>query len=72
MYKLQDEDTLDVVLPKEPIVVLTSVAQLVGASSCKPKGCGFNSWPQHMPRLQVQSLTGEHTGGNQQMFLSHI
>ena len=26
------------------------VAQLVGASSHMPKGCGFDLWSEHMPR----------------------
>ena len=37
-----------------------------------PKGYGFNSQSGHIPRLQVQSLIGEYTGGNKLMFLSHI
>ena len=30
------------------------VALLVGVSSCRAKGHGFNSWSGHMPRLWVQ------------------
>ena len=30
------------------------VAPLVGVSSCRAKGHGFNSWSGHMPRLWVQ------------------
>ena len=37
------------------------VAKLVGMSSHKPKGCRFNSWSGHMPRLWVWSLVGAHT-----------
>ena len=29
-------------------------------------------FPGHIPRLQVQSLVGAHTGDNCLMFLSHI
>ena len=48
------------------------VAQLVGASSCTPKGCGFKSWSGHIARLRVQSPVGACTRGNQLTFLSHI
>ena len=48
------------------------LAQLVGASSHTPKGCGFNFWSAHVPRLQVQFLVRTHPGGNRLMFLSHI
>ena len=48
------------------------VAQLVGASSCTPKGCRFDSQSGQIPRLWVQAPVGEHLGGNQSMFLSHI
>ena len=34
-------------------VALASMAQLVGVSSRKPKGCRFSSWSVHMPRLWV-------------------
>ena len=37
-------------------VSLAGVAQLVGESSCKPKGHGFESRSGHMPRLWVRSL----------------
>ena len=37
-----------------------------------PKGCRFDSQSGHIPRLQVQSPVGVHTGGNLLMFLSHI
>ena len=40
------------------------VAQLVGASSCAPKGCAYNSQSEYLPRLQVQSPVGEHMGSN--------
>ena len=46
------------------------VAQLVGASSCAPKCCWFNSWSGHRPGLQARSLVGVHTGGYRSMFLS--
>ena len=32
---------------------LATVAQSVGASSCKPKGHGFDSWSGNMPGLQA-------------------
>ena len=50
----------------------TGSDRLVGASSRRLKGCWFNSWPGHMPRLQVWSLVEIHTKGNQSMFLLHI
>ena len=34
---------------------LAGVPQLVGGSSCKPKGCRFNPWLGHIPRLWVRS-----------------
>ena len=40
------------------------VAQLVGALSHTPKGCGFDPQSGHMPRLQVLSLVRAHIGGN--------
>ena len=51
---------------------LTSMAQLVGVSSHKPKGHRFDSQSGHMPRLWVRSLVGACVRGNQLMFLSHI
>ena len=41
---------------------LPCVAQLVGASSCKLKGCGFDSRSGHVPSLQVspRSPVGVH------------
>ena len=51
------------------IITLTNVAQLVGASSCKPRGHGFDSWSGHMPRLWVQSLVGACKRDNQSVFL---
>ena len=51
---------------------LGQVVQLVGASPHTPKGCRFNSWSGHIPRLRVQSPVRAHTGDNQSMFLSHI
>ena len=49
---------------KTSLLALASVAQLVGALSCEPKGCSFNSWLGHIPRLQVQSLVRVHVGGS--------
>ena len=51
---------------------LAGVAQLVRASSHKPKGHGLDSWSGHIPRLGVQSLVRVHMRGNGLMFLSHI
>ena len=42
---------------KELQCALAHVAQLIGASSHKQKGHGFNSQSEHMPRLWVQSLS---------------
>lgn len=36
------------------------------------KGCQFNSWSEHMPRLQVHSLVGVHAGGSGSILLSCI
>lgn len=36
------------------------VAQLVGVSSRTPKGCGFDSWPWLLPRIQVPSGRGAY------------
>ena len=49
---------------------LASVAQLAGMLSCTVKGCGFDSWSKHMPRLQLGPRAGARTRGNQSMFLS--
>lgn len=43
---------------------LASVAQLVGALSCILKGCGFDSWLGHRPRLWVLFLVRAHIGDN--------
>ena len=56
---------------KSGLTDLASVAQLVGALSCKPKGRGFNSQPEHMPGLQVQFPVRPCARGNQSI-LSHI
>ena len=48
------------------------VTQLVEASSCTPRGRGFNSLSRHILGLRIQPLLGVRTGGNQSMFLSHI
>ena len=53
-----------------PLTALASVAQLVGALSHNSKGLRFDSLSGHMPRLQVWSLVGVHTGGNQWIFLT--
>ena len=36
----------------------------------KKKGCGFDFWLGHIPRLRLQSLVGVHTGGDRSMFLT--
>ena len=46
------------------------LAQLFGAMSHPPKGCGFDSQLGHIPRLQIWSLVCVYMGGNQLMFLS--
>ena len=51
-------------------MALAGVAQLVGASSHRPKGHGFDSQSGYMPRLWVWSLVGAHMAGNQSKFLS--
>ena len=68
-------DTLSVLSHPSPIKMedwLGRVAQLVGAPSCTPKGCGLRSRSGHIARLQVQSLVRACMGGNQYMFLFHI
>ena len=42
-------------------LTLAGVTQLVGASSCRLKGRGFDFPPVHGPRLRVQSLAREPT-----------
>ena len=49
---------------KKLVGTRAGVAQLAGASSCKPKGRGFNSWSGHMPRLWVLTPVGVHARGN--------
>ena len=44
----------------------------VRARSHTPKGCRFNSWSGHIPRLKVRSPDTVSMGGNQMMLLSHI
>ena len=65
LYGLEEFNTL-----KMPIVLW--LCGSVGASSHKPKGCKFNSWSGHMPRLWVLSLVRVHLRGNQSVFPSHI
>ena len=49
---------------------LAGMAQLVGALSCKPKCCWFDSWSGHVPGLWVWSSL-EHVGeGTESTFLS--
>ena len=47
------------------------MAWLVGVPFHTPKVLGFGSVSGHVPRLQVWSLVGAHTGSNQLMFFSH-
>ena len=49
---------------------LAGVAQLVGAPSCKPKGCGFSSWLGNAHGLWVQSPVGVCMKGSRVMLLS--
>ena len=53
---------------KKRVHALAGVAQLVGASSSKPKGLGFNSQSGHLPRLRVRSPVGAHMRGKRLMF----
>ena len=53
-------------------VALADVALSVGALACKVKGHRFDSWSEHMPRLQVGCTVRKRTRGNQSMFPSHI
>ena len=55
---------------KPPGLALASVAQLVEASSSKPKGLRFDSWSGHIPGLRVWSPVGVCMRGNQSMLLS--
>ena len=48
------------------------VAQLFRVLSHPPKGCRFDSWPGHIPKLCVQCLVRVHREGNWSMFLSHM
>ena len=43
---------------KNETAALAGVAQLVGASFPKPKGCGFDSRSGHISRLRVWSQSG--------------
>ena len=51
---------------------LGQVAQFIGVLDCALKGCGFNSWSRHIPKLPVQLLVRVRTGGSPSMFLSYI
>ena len=51
---------------------LAGVAQLVGVSSPKLKGHGFDTWSGHMPRLWVLAQVRVCTRGNGTMFLSCV
>ena len=44
---------------------MVNVAQLVGASSHKPRGHRFNTRAGYMPGLWVWYLVGVHAGGRQ-------
>ena len=57
---------------KNVLLALASVAQLVGAMSCKLKSCRFNSRPVHMPGFQIWSEVRAHVRGSRSMFLSHM
>ena len=47
---------------------LASVAQLVGAMSCKLEGGEFKSQLGHIPSLQVRSPVGVHARGKNRCF----
>ena len=49
---------------------LTQCGSVGWASSCKAKGCRFDSWSGHMPGLWVQSPVGVHMTANWLMPLS--
>lgn len=48
------------------------MAQLIGALSPAPEGCGFYPRSRHISRLQFWSLVRARMGGNQSLFLSYI
>ena len=54
---------------KTAAIVLVRGAQVIGASFHAPKGCRFDSWSGHIPRLQVQSPVRTHIGGYTLMIL---
>ena len=47
------------------------LAQLVGASSHAPKGCGFDAWSGRTPRMLVQSPVRLRTGDNLSKLFSY-
>lgn len=49
---------------------LARVAQMVGASSHRLKGCGFYSHSGQAPRLGVRSPVAASMGGSQSVFLT--
>ena len=49
---------------KTAAIVLVRGAQVIGASFHAPKGCRFDSWSGHIPRLQAHPLARACTGGN--------
>ena len=57
---------------KNAYEALASVAQLVEASSHRPKGQEFNSQSGHVPGWWIQSQAGACTRGSRMVFLSHI
>ena len=58
-------------VPLKKLKLPWPLSQWAGASFHAPKDRGFDSWSEHIPRLQVQSLLGAWMGDNQLMFLSH-
>lgn len=51
---------------------MASVAQLVGASSCEPKGRGFSAWSGHIRRFQIQSPVGGAQEATDVSFLPEV
>ena len=57
---------------RQKVLCPCQVAQLVGALSLTPKGCGFDPQSGYTSRLWVLALVRVHMRGNQSMFHSHI
>ena len=64
--------TIQLTYLKYTIQALASVAQWVGASSCKLKGRRFDSQAGYLPGLRIWSQIKEHVRGNRMKFLCHM